>query len=144
MKPVVLEEEQTLLAVLNFVTARKAGKPAELAVKSFGFTNSTLDDASWRTASATGALALMDYDEAQRYAGAYQLQEEVMRIERVTLDDFLELESYAVNGFDAAHVTPELAASAEPQVRVALSHLIAWQQFMAGLQANYVKALAGS
>ena len=59
---------------------------------------SLLSDASWRTASATGALALMEYDTAQRYVEVYQLQEEVMRLEQVTLYDYLQLEAYAVGG----------------------------------------------
>ncbi len=139
--PIIHEEQKTLIAVLTFVLAREKNQPGDLGGIQFGFTNSPLSDASWRTASATGALALMDYDTVQKFAGAYQLQEEVMRLEQVTLDDYLLLESYAVYGFDAAKVTPQLAAQAEPRVRDTLSHLEAWQQFIAGLQKTYAKAL---
>ena len=95
----------------------------------------------WRTASVTGALALMDYDTVQRYAETYQLQGEVMRLEQVTLDDYLVLESYAVYGFDASKVSPQVATQAEPRVRETLSHLIAWEQFIDSLEKTYGKAL---
>ena len=142
LKPAIVQEQKMLVLVLQFVEAREANKTASLGDLSFGFTNSPLNDASWRTASATGALALMNYDTAQRFAGVYQLQEEVMRLEQVTLYDFLQLESYAVNGFDEARVTPALATQAEPHVRETLSHLVAWQQFIAGLETAYAKALS--
>jgi hypothetical protein len=37
----------------------------------------TLDDAAWRTARDTGALAYMPYDEVQRYSDIYAAQQEV-------------------------------------------------------------------
>ena len=139
--PVLHQEQQTMLAVLTFVLEREKNQPGDLTGVQFGFTNSLLNDASWRTASATGALALMDYNTAQKYAGAYQLQEQVMRLEQATLDDYLNLESYAVHGFDASKVSPEKANQAEPRVRETLSHLMAWEQFVAGLQTTYAEAL---
>ena len=142
LKPAIEQEQKMLVVVLQFVQAREANRPASLGELQFGFTNSPLSDASWRTASATGALALMNYDTAQQYAEVYQLQEEVMKLEQVTLYDFLQLESYAVEGFDETRVTPAVAAAAEPHVRETLSHLIAWQQFIAGLETAYSKALA--
>ena len=139
--PIIHDEQKTLIAVLTFVLARENNRPGDLGAINFGFTNSPLSDASWRTASATGALALMDYDTVQKYAGAYQLQEQVMRLEQVTLDDYLLLESYAVYGFDASKVSPQAATQAEPRVRETLSHLVAWEQFIEGLQRTYAKAL---
>ena len=139
--PVIHEEQKTLIAVLTFVLAREKNQPGDLGDIKFGFSNSLLSDASWRTASVTGALALMDYDTVQRYADTYQLQEEVMRLEQVTLDDYLLLESYAVYGFDASKVSPQAATQAEPRVRETLSHLVAWEQFIEGLQKTYAKAL---
>ena len=135
------DEQKTLIAILTFVLAREKDQPGNLGDIKFGFSNSLLSDASWRTASVTGALALMDYDTVQRYAETYQLQGEVMRLEQVTLDDYLVLESYAVYGFDASKVSPQVATQAEPRVRETLSHLIAWEQFIDSLEKTYGKAL---
>ena len=139
--PVIHDEQKTLIAVLQFVLAREKNEPGDLGEIKFGFSNSLLSDASWRTASVTGALALMDYDTVQRYADTYQLQEATMRLEQVTLDDYLLLESYAVYGFDATKVSPAAAMQAEPHVRETLSHLMAWEQFIEGLEQVYAKAL---
>ena len=142
MLPVMDQEKKSLITLLEFADARRHNQPFDLSRLSLGFTNSTLDDASWRTANATGALALMDYNTAQRYANVYQLQEQTMRLEQETLDDFLLIESHSVFGFDPARISDAELAAGEPEVRHALAHLVAWQQFSEGLSQTYDGALA--
>jgi hypothetical protein len=45
---------------------------AQHASVALNFHSMTLRDTAWKTAEATGALAWMPYDEAQRYAEIYQ------------------------------------------------------------------------
>jgi hypothetical protein len=140
-QPVMQQEEKTLSLVLDFIAAKKAGKPFDLAGLNLGFSVRRLSDASWRTASATGALALLDYEDVQGYAGIYQVQDELMQLEHETLDDFLQVQSYAIHGFDPAKVSAEEAAGAEPDVRRALSHLEAMEQIGVGMATIYDRSL---
>jgi hypothetical protein len=142
-QPVMKAEEKTLKIALDFLIAKEAGKPYTLPGIDLGFSIRSLSDASWRTASVTGALALMDYQEVQGYAGTYQLQEQLMQLQTETLNDFLQMQSYTVYGFDPDKVTPAYAAAAEVDVRRALSHLEAMEQIAAGMSAVYDRVLAG-
>lgn len=142
-QPVMLEEQKSLMGVLDFIAAKKAGKPYDVSHLALGFSIRTLSDASWKTAAATGALALMDYDQVERYAAAYQVQDELMRLEQETLDDFLRMQSYSVYGFDPAKVTAEDAKGAEPEVRRALAHLVAMEQVAQGVATGYEQTLRG-
>ena len=134
-------EQATLAALLDFVQAREQNKSIPFAVEGIGFSNTTLSDASWRTAQATGALALMDYKQVQDFAAAYTIQDETMRLERVTLDDFILLQSHAVHGFDPTKITPAQATAAEPEITHALAHLIATTDYARGLDQEYARAL---
>ena len=141
LMPVMDEEQKTLIVLLQFIDAKKAGKPYDISKLGFGFTDTTLSDASWRVAVATGAVALMPYDHAQAYAGAYQLQDEMARLLQVTLDNYLVLEAHAIYGFDPSKVTAAEATADEPEVQRTLAHLVACEQFGASLERVYAKAL---
>ena len=117
------------------------GKATPLDLTKFGYSDATLSDASWQVAVATGSVALMPYNRAQAYAGAYELQATMTRLLQETLDDFLTIEARAAYNFDPSKVTPAEATAAEPEVRRALSHLIACEQFGSGLDSVYQKAL---
>jgi hypothetical protein len=140
-RPVMEREEKTLKIVMDFIAAKKAGKPYKLPDIDLGFSIRPLSDASWRTASATGALALMSYNEVQGYTGIYHVQEELMLQEHDTLNDYLQVQAYTVYGFDPDKVTATEAAVAEADVRRALAHLVAMEQIGASMTAIYDKAL---
>jgi hypothetical protein len=42
----------------------------------------------------------MDYDQVQRYADVYQLQDKYSALQDQTIDEFLQLQSYLIYGFD--------------------------------------------
>ena len=136
-------ELQNLTGVLRFLQAKEAGKPYDLNKLQLQMALSGLSDASWRTASATGALSLMEYGTVQRFASAYQLQEQLGRLQTTTLDDFLGLESYVVNGTDPTAMSPEQARVAEREVRQVMAHLVAMSQVSDNLEKEYDRALAG-
>lgn len=108
-----------------------------------GFSILNLNDTSWKTAGATGALALMDYPQVQRYAAVYQVQDQMMRLEQETLDDFLVMQSYSVYRFDPSKFSAADATSGEPEVRRALAHLVATEQVAAGVLKEYDAVLDG-
>jgi len=136
-------EQKSLIEVLKFLDAKSAGKPYPIDHISLGFNSEPVSDANWRTATATGALSFMEYKRVEDFAGAYQVQEMFLRLEEQTLDEFLQLQSYVAYGFDPEKVSPETAKAAAPDVRRALSHVVALQQVGAGLNRAYEEALAG-
>ena len=91
-----------------------------------------LQDASWKTAAATGALSYMEYDHVQRYAGVYRLQEKYASLQDTTIDEYLQLQSYVINGFDPK-MTAADADGADREVRRTLAHLVAMDQIGAAV-----------
>jgi len=136
-------EQKSLIEVLKFLAAREEGKDYRVVDISLGFTGGTLSDANWRTATATGALSFMEYKRVQDFASAYQEQELFARLEEQTLDEFLQLQSYVMYDFNPDKLTPADAKAATPDVRRALSHVVAMQQVGASLNRDYQVALGG-
>jgi hypothetical protein len=56
-----------------------------------GFHEEEIPDAAWRTASSTGVLEYMPYEEVERFADAYREQALLQGIAQQTLDDYLQL-----------------------------------------------------
>lgn len=136
-------EQKNLIEVLKFLQAKGEGKPYPIHGISLGFTSGNVSDANWRTATATGALGFIEYKRVESFATAYQVQDIFTRLVDQTLDEFLDLQSYVAYGFDPDKVSPETAKAAMPDVRRALSHVVAMQQVGAGLNQAYEDALAG-
>ena len=133
---VMQDEEKNVRLALDFLTAREQGKPGDISGIRLGYSIHNLSDASWNTALATGALSLMDYETVQDYAGTYKAQEQVMDLEKVSLDDFLILQSHTEYHFDPNAVTPEIANRVEPEARHALAHLEAMDELGGGLEKD--------
>ena len=85
----------------------------------------------------------MEYDRVQQFAAAYQVQEIFARVDTDTLNDYLQLESYVLYGFDPNKMNPQDAKAAIPDVRKTLAHVVALQDVGAGLKTAYEKALPG-
>ena len=92
------EEKKNLVDVMKFLEARSEHKPSDFHEKALSFSDSTLSDASWKTATATGALSYMEYKRVQQFAMAYQDQELFSRMEMETVDNFLQLQSSVAYG----------------------------------------------
>jgi hypothetical protein len=48
----------------------------------------------------------MEYDQVQRYSAVYQLQDKYSALQDQTIDEFLQLQSYFIFGFDTEKITP--------------------------------------
>lgn len=134
-------EKRNLTQVLKYLRARAANKPNNIHELTMTFTGGTLKDASWSTAGATGALALMEYSDVKKFEAAYQEQKDFLDVERQALNDVLQLHSYVLYDFDPETFPPAEAEAAEKDARVALSHLNAIDQLGAGLDRTYAAAL---
>jgi hypothetical protein len=135
-------ERQSLTEIIKFLQARRENKAYDLKVVTFNFTASTLSDASWRTATATGALSFMEYTRVQQFASVYGEQELFTRLELETLDNYLQLSSH-IFGFDSKTLSSEEAKAALPDVKNTLSHLTAMNGIATNLQLDYQRALEG-
>lgn len=125
-QPVLKEEEKNLKMVLNFIEARKAGKTADISQVNLSYSIRSLDDASWRTATATGALSLMDYNDVQKYAGAYQVQDRVSDLQKEALNEYLQLQARATY-IDPLKADAAQLAEAEPLAAVTYAHVATMQ-----------------
>jgi hypothetical protein len=130
-------EQENLKRIVDFLNARKKNEPHDTHQIRLDFTMGDLNSASWKTAAATGALGFMEYDQVQRYAAVYQLQDKYSALQDQTIDEFLQLQSYVIYGFDPKKITPVDAGSAELDTRRALAHLVAMDQVGTALASQY-------
>ena len=137
----IASETENLHGILDFLQARSEGRTYDIHKLTLSYSQNTLSDASWSTAAATGILSYMGYEHVQSYARAYQLQAQFVALERESLQDFLELQSYVVYKFDPAKLTPADATAAMKDVRRAVAHLEATDQIGEQLRKDYEAAL---
>jgi hypothetical protein len=130
-------EQANLTKIVDFLSARKKNQPYDTHQLRLDFTMGGLKSASWKTAAATGALGFMEYDQVQRYAAVYQLQDKYSALQDQTIDEYLQLQSYLIYGFDPEKITPTDAASAELETRRTLAHLTAMDQVGTALGTEY-------
>jgi hypothetical protein len=134
-------EMTNMLAVLNFVEARSKGQPGDPKDLTLGFHEGPLQDSAWRTAASTGVISYMDYAQVQKYDVAYKEQEQFESMERQTLDEYLQLDSYIVKGFDPNNLNPDDIKAAMPDVRRAIAHLAGMMDISRGTLMAYDDAL---
>jgi hypothetical protein len=134
-------EQENLKKVLEFLKARKEDRDYDIHEIRLDFTMGDLKDASWKTASATGALSYMEYDHVQRYAAAYQLQDKYSTLQDQTINEFLQLQSYVIYGFDPKKLAPADAGAAELDARHTLAHLVAMDQIGTAVEKEYAEVL---
>ena len=134
-------ETKSLVAALTFLEARQQGQPGDPNGINLSFTEGPLQDAAWRTAAATGVLSYFDYTEAENYALAYKEQELYETMQQKTLDNYLQLDSFVVRGFDPSKITKEQVDSALPVVRATIAHLRGMSDVRRGALRVYDLAL---
>ncbi len=120
---IMQNEQKSMLGVLNFLEERSQGRPGNPEGLNLSFSEGPLQDAAWRTASSTGVMNYMEYGEVERFSAAYKEQAQFETMEQQTLDEYLELDSFVVKGFDPRNVSMDDIKAAQPIVRRALAHL---------------------
>lgn len=138
--PEVSQEGKQMLALLAALEDHSAGKPLPSASQlKVTFSETPIPDAAWRTASTTGVLNYMDYDEVQAFAEAYKQQEMLQGAEENALNDYLEF--IPVLQIHGENLTPEQAKEALPVVRHAIAHLNGMLALGQGTLGAYREAL---
>jgi hypothetical protein len=140
--PGTIAERQQMSAVLHTLEALERSQPGVLHDSDFVFHESPIQDAAWRTASSTGALAYMEYAEVERFSDAYKEQALLQAMEEQALDDYLELlPILAHDSGGRGVVSPEIAKEAIPYARRIVAHLNGMLAVGAGTIQTYEAAL---
>lgn len=119
----LMREYKSMQAILAFVKARSQGQEIDPPKAEPLFREGAIPDSAWRTASSTGALNYMSYEEVQMFSDVYKEQDLLQRTEEETLEDYLQLEPLLRNGQDVSKLSKEDAAAALPAVQRTLGHL---------------------
>ena len=136
-------EQQSLLGALAFLQAHAQGKSYDTSSISLGMSLYSSRDASWKTATATGAVAYMEYSHVKRFSEAYTLQAQFATLQERTLDSYLQLQSYLVGGIDPTKISPADAEKARGDVQQTLARLVAMREIGQALEKTYAGALKG-
>jgi len=100
-----------------------------------------VSDSSWRTAERTGALALMDYEEVQRYSRVYDFQDLFMQQQRHTLTQVVVAGGIFQAGFDIERPNPKDLELFRARVQDLLGLIGLQEQFGRKLVEDYSAAL---
>ena len=138
---VIPAEEKSLMGAMAFLQAHAEGKPYDIKEINLGMSLYSSRNASWQTATTTGAVAYMKYDHVKKFSGSYALQSQFASLQEKTLDSYLQLQSYMVGGMDPTKISALEAAKASAEVRQTLARLVAMQQIGTALQKEYGTAL---
>jgi hypothetical protein len=132
-------EHRHTIEVLNLFIARK---PIHEASMNLSLSLPTLTSTSWNTAQSTGALAYMDYRDVKRFAGVYDTQQVLLKIQ----DDLSRATTAAIGMFaeDPGKQTAEDLKEARRLVQHSLSELTIWEQIASQLSKEYTAVLKGS
>jgi hypothetical protein len=68
-------ERDGLVKILKLLEDLRDGRQGDPSILNMDFNVEPLQSAAWHTASATGALSYMSYEEVQRFSAAYQEQQ---------------------------------------------------------------------
>lgn len=144
--PKVIAETKQMVEVMKILEerSRNSAPEGDISVMAVRFEQSPMNDAAWRTASSTGALSYMPYEEVQRFSGAYKEQEMIDAASRRTLEDYLELGPYwpiwkgetSLKSLDPATATEALRIA-----RRAIGDLNGMVALAAGADGAYKSAL---
>jgi hypothetical protein len=139
--PVAAEELKNIKALAALLEALSANQPADIDPDKahLSFHEAPIQDAAWRTASSTGVLTYMEYDEVERFSAAYKEQAMLQSAEEQALEDYLELIPILRGHED--HLTPQLAQEALPYVHRAQAHVIGMVAIGGGTLKDYEDAL---
>ena len=134
-------EQANLKRIEAFLQARMEGKTFTVHSMQTGMTQVTPQNAAWNTASATGALSYMDYDEVQRFSSAYQLQAKFERFEDAALPPLLSIIASLATTQNPENMKPAEAEAVLKDVHLCMAHLYATKGLASDVNKVYDEAL---
>lgn len=142
--PKLKKNEELLEASLADLQKLKADRKAKTRDINLNLNFFSLSDTSWRTAEATGALALMNYEQANEWAGYYDVQTMLNRLVFSLEDTWLDMTA-AFNplGSDPAKMDDRQLEEVQRRVQLSLGRLLAVENIGRSLDELYAKKLKG-
>lgn len=133
-------EQRNLKNLLEFSRQKEKGTPTDLHSLRMGMIIATLHDASWQTASATGALSYLPYEEAERFAAAYTLQKQFLDLQNSAMQPAIALESL-LGTDDPNKMGPTEAKGFSAGVRTMMASIETEREIGTALNDAYGEAL---
>ena len=133
-------EQSSLTGMLANLQDRQAGRPMQGERRRLNMKIAGLQDASWQTANATGALAYMEFDEVQQYAAAYQLQKQLDGLQNSAVDNVVGLQALLATA-DPEKMNTADAASAVNIDRSLMAHIETLRELAVSLNQTYSTTL---
>ena len=142
--PKLKQNQKTLEQVLADLQKLKSNRKTQLGDINLYLNFFSLSDTSWRTAQATGAIALMNYQQAEDWAGYYDVQSMVNRLATSLEDTWLDMTA-AFNplGTDPSKLSDTQIDELQHRIQMSLGRLVAVENIGASLDKIYVKKLRG-
>jgi hypothetical protein len=140
--PKLKKNEELLSQTLEDLQKLKADRKFKTRDINMNLNFFILSDSSWRTAQATGALALMNYQQAEDWAGYYDVQTLLNRTLFSLEDTWLDMTA-AFNplGTDPAKMDDRQIDEVQHRIQTSLGRLIAVENIGHSLNDLYVKKL---
>jgi hypothetical protein len=140
--PRLKENEKLLEQSLADLQKLKADRKAKTRDLNLNLNFFTLSDTSWRTAEATGALSLMSYQQANDWAGYYDVQTMLNRLVFSLEDTWLDMTA-AFNplGSDPSKMDDRQLDEVQRRVQLSLGRLLAVENIGHSLDDLYAKKL---
>lgn len=133
---------EQLKDMLSLVHKLQENRTTPLKNINFSWTLEDLHATSWNTASATGAIAYMDYAEVKRYTRIYDLQQHFITIQNRAFDSIVEV--YGLSTLlqrNMRRVSDVELSQAERILGLALANAGAVESMENALDEEYMKIL---
>ena len=129
-------------AVLKWIADIEKSRKSSIHSLTVNFNRADLNNASWTTAQAVGALGLMNYAEVKRDAAVYQLQDEFLRLQNRAEDASISaLVLFTANSEDPGRASGNELQEEKNRIENSLAALLAEEQIGRQLQKNYTARL---
>ena len=115
-----------------------AKRPTQIHHLEIGWAVSDIDDASWKTAERTGALAYMEYAEVQEYSRLYDLQALFSEHQRLHVDRVAAALS-AITAEDPEKASVRDTEIFRDRLLALRGDLLTMEQIGQGLKASYAQ-----
>jgi hypothetical protein len=140
--PLLKHNEELLKESLTDLQKLRADRKAKTHDINLNLNFFSLTDTSWRTAEATGALALMKYQQVQDVAGYYDVQAMLNRLVTSLEDTWLDMTAaFNPMGADPSKMDDRQLDEIQQRVQLSLGRLLAVENIAHALDDLYSKRL---
>ncbi len=120
------------------MVANKKDRNGEMVI---AFNGASLNSTSWTTAAATGALTYLGYEDARKFAKAYDLQALLLNVQNEGLRTVAHALAPIAYNDGPSGMTDEQLRSGEREVLNCLAETSQWDQLAAQLSNEYGRVL---